>query len=698
MTRRISVLLLFALALAYPWDLYQRLPFEGLTLVKLCGLALTAAALFLFAIDPAMRRFRTRFEAPIALFVVASVQSTFHSMDTAASEKHLVLLATYIALFMATAAFVRTSQSAIWLLRAYAVSTWFVALMGMACFGGRLWPTAWRPTYGPWETRLIDVWRDGAMMRMAAASPDVNQGALLLSMGAAILLFMRPPRSRSVGAIAGLCLLVLFAAILVTQSRSALAALAVLVLAGLFVWLRTRLGAKGASVLLVAMSICAVVVALTVLPSLLAREDNSLEGRAAAYRAAAEMLPTHAWLGVGLSATDAALDRSPSAQEIDGATLHSVPFKVLLETGVLGLIALIWFFARFARILYRRRTESPELGELAACASAAMFVALMMSLVQPLQWMSVYPFLAGVAVGPFARRGQEEQPIAGISGSRPTSAIVATLVALMVSWNVYVYQQRVNDGIAFSDALAAAAQLERDGHLPQAYDAYARVLPLADTFVAGHNPNTLAAYTDIIERLVDVRKVLDGLGIAMERPEARAVLSFAMGRIQLELGRTRTALLFLHDASDREPTFAECYVTLGDCEWIRGDFVAALEAYRLAREHESTDIANRRYRWRMAPWDTRIRELSVHAEDTPSQLERMWLLRKRGRWSEAVGIAESLTNKTSAPADAWLYLAIDAEHQGDPTEARDYYRRALAADPIHIDTIRRILLQLEHVF
>ncbi len=693
MIQRVSVPLLFALAIAYPWDLYQRLPFEGLTLVKLCGLVLTGAALVLFAIQPTMRRFRTGFEAPIALFVVAAVQSASHSMDSAASAKHLILLGTYIALFIATAAFVRTTQSAIWLLRTYAVSTLLVALMGMACFGGVLWPTAWRPTYGPWETRLIDVWRDGVMMRVAAASPDVNQGALLMAMGFAIFLFSRSPRSIYAHMAVGHWPVFLGLGILWTQSRSALGALAVLISVRLFGALRRRLGRGDTMFLLFGLLTVLLAIVIYTSSSFLSRDDHSLQGRTTAYRAAAELLPKHAWLGVGLGATDAALDRGPSAQEIDGATLHNVPFKVLLETGVLGFIALIWFFVQFARTLYQRRTESPDMGELAACASAAMFVAFAMSLVQPLQWMSVYPFLAGVAVGPFARRVPEEQPISGMSEFRPTIAVVATLVALMVIWNVRVYQQRVNEGIVFSDALAEAAQLERDGHLPRAFEAYARALPLADTFVTGRNLNAFAAYTDTVERLVDFEKTYDAMGIGMERPDTRAVVNFAMGRIQFELGNTAASRVLLREAIDIERWFAECYITLGDCEWARGDFISALAAYGLPMDtlpgHEYW-----RRRWRIAPWDTRIDELVTRPDDAASQLERMWLLRKRGRWIEAVAIAQLLANEPIAPADAWLYLAIEAERQGRPAEAVDLYRRALAADPYHLDTLRRIVFEL----
>ena len=212
-------LLLFAIA--WPWEIYQRLPLVHVTVAKLA-----AAAVILFAVLRIARRQighlpRTGLEAPLALLAVASVASATHSVDTSASFTHLRQLASYGLLFYAVVLLVPRTDDAAYVTCAFAASVFVVGLVALACSAGLLTPTK-AAAIRELGHRVTSEMRAGALIRMAATTPDYNQGVLAFLMAIPMAVFLFRPRA--LRWTTGLAVVVCMAGIVTAFSRSAMAA------------------------------------------------------------------------------------------------------------------------------------------------------------------------------------------------------------------------------------------------------------------------------------------------------------------------------------------------------------------------------------------------------------------------------------------------------------------------------------------
>ena len=674
---RIGRFLLLLMAVALPWDLFQRIPFSTITVAKGAGVLLIITG---FARCVLGRKLpRTGLEGPIALFALAFPIATVLSIDPATSSRILVLYVAHLLLFCSTATLIRNGRDARILLTAYILSAAGVALLTFLCKAGVMLPTDWQPRIFPYSGRLIEQAQNGVEMRMTGASPDLNQGALLLLM-AFMMSWQGLAKAKGAGRLALVLVQTsLLGALFISQSRSALVCAVALVLYSTARYCMQK--NKMALVSFVLVSAVAAVAISGPVRQWMTREDSSTSSRAITYRAALQEVPSHLIIGTGLGTSDEALARTEHGRGANGRTIHSVPLKLLLETGVLGLAAYVWFWVLLALRTRRVMLRSPQaddqrLGKALLWMGVAIIA---MQLVQPFTTMPHFPILLGIWAG--AVMTTQEAPSTDRKHTRWSPAFVAAAVVplgALVVFNIWIYQTGSKRVVEFADTLAEGPELEKVGRWDDARDVYKNALAIASSPVASPGyprflnrlPMSQVPFYDVLATVIDIPQIENQMNVLSDRPDPEAVCHYGIGRIALALGDTDTATNQL-GVGLRDRHFADLRFILAESLWRLGEYRGALLNYRLTALY-AKEWRNLRFRFRMAELDERIAELD-NASSLNEWLERAYLLRQRGRWPEAIAIYEEVYKGAPDTPETAFALGVHEFLRGEYAAARKYW-------------------------
>ncbi len=704
--------LLFAIALSLPWDVFQRIPFWGITITKCAGGLLILLAVVSWFGAPERRFPRTGLEYPILLFAVTCLVSVLHSIDRSSSLDLLRTYATYLLLFYAVVVLVSSLDLSASFSKAFVFSSAGLAVLSLVC-GARLLLPAKLAKAGWVHMRVISEMRAGSMMRLAAASEDLNQGALplLLAFSISIFLFDYRAMRRTVRWPLYVMNAALAGAVVLTLSRSSI--LAVAALCAVAMWVIGRRRGKGwqSVILIIVLFVVVGFLNYSYSKALIERlmsgykvRDPSYIVRLAGLKAAFEILPQYWLFGTGLGASDAALKASQYSAAMHGTTLHSVPLKILIETGIVGLFAYLWLWASvFKQVwLHLARAKTENLRRLGKCFLALAFSCFLVMALQPFAALSIFPFLLGLAFGPISKiRGGASSKKEEASCAKPPcrAAVVALcFVGLIVAFNVTGYQLGARRLFRFADALEHGLAAERVGDWEQTELAYQSALSIARrnkegeiSLIPWERSLANVPYSAMAVRVIDIAFVYKEMEVGNDSPDPQAVAEYGLGRVAFARGQFGLAAEHFTQAAKLVPAFSEAWRVLGECLWEDGRYADALKAYASAAENEALP-ENQIYLSKMAHVDSRI-EILVDAQPPSSlaRIEAAMLLRKRGRWDEAVAIYEKLVDDNAVAGDAWFNLGVAADAQGNQAYAAGLYAKALNRSPKHYAALHRLL-------
>ncbi|GEM_PF-2303332 len=682
--------------MAWPWEMFQRVPGVGVTLVKVCGAALIVLVGAQRARD---RRFpRTGLEAPLCVFAAACLVSAMHSLDPRLSVAELKTLLSYLVLFYAVACATAEAEDAAAVARAFAVSAMLVGLLALACAAGWAAPAIVSATRQLGRRITTDM-RAGALMRMAATTPDFNQGVLALLAALPVALWLsfahwRNPWRTSATALTAS---VLVAGIIVAFSRSALVAAMALLVTLAATLGRRRFGAWKTVAVMAAVIAVMGIVGLPYAKALVERAARGITSRDASYETrwygftvAWSLLPKYGLVGTGVGASDVAMREAADPLRLAGATLHSGPFKYWLELGIVGLAAYAWFWLRAARLVWRHllKSDDPIPQRLGAALLGVFFACFLMLAVQPFTTLSLFPFLLGLAFGPIAARAGETRPSGAVPHRRASIVLAAVLVLVVVLPNVARYQAACRRVSHFADTLDAGPRAERRGAWSSAEETYSRALEMASG-EATACPLSKLPYYATAAAVAELDVLFPDMAIVLPDPDPRAACAFARGRVRAASGDTAGAVEDFGAALDAESDFAEAAWAIAETRWASGDYADALDAYARARLLEATP-RNAAFRDRMASVDSAIADLSREGTAVAGRVEAADLARRRGRWDEAVAWCREIIREHADVAQARFFLGIDAERRNDTAEAIAHYRAAIEAVPAFIQASERL--------
>ncbi|NLV42065.1 MAG: O-antigen ligase family protein [Candidatus Hydrogenedentes bacterium] len=700
---------------AWPWEIFQRLPFGG-TVASAAGLVLIAASapLALLHGDDTLSLLGAaarRFAGPVLLIALACGQSYFHSADPAASRALLVQYALYLALFLTALPCLRAPDDAAFGWRVLAVSAALVGAAGVACAAGLLAPAlAGTQTY--FGQRIAGDLRGGAFVRMAVTTPDFNQGILplLAALPAAALLFC----GRRGGLAAALLVLVSLAGVLISFSRSGLVAVAALAGAALLAAIRGRSGPAARRTLLAAAAAALVglgLLFLTDYPQTLAAramrmfspDDPSFSSRMYVFRLAFGLLPEYWLTGCGLGAAPAVIGAAADRHVWMGTAIHSMPLLLLFETGVLGLAGYLWFWGALVSgirggLLRSGDRARVRLGGVALASSGVLF---WMLAIQPFQALSLFPLLAALLAAPALKVGPERLAAlgppfrGGIRGSEPgdvpdsgaladtkniprprrrghpprggtkraralrfTPVVAVLLLALggLVCVNQLTFQRLTRTTETFAERMEAGLAAEARGDWTGAHDAYAAAQQVAE---AGDGLSRSSYYAEAalaadLDFLLE--RMVGGGGMAVT-PEAAA--RFGVARMFLAEGKTAEAASRLRAlAEGAAAPWPEIWFALGEAEWADGRQAAAVAAW--ARAVQCAPGAPPRHVLSPnPPFTKRLEDLTreydqLAAANAPEiRAMRVQLLLRLGRAEEARELLNEEGPGASAEMQAW---------------------------------------------
>ncbi|MCX5769934.1 MAG: O-antigen ligase family protein [Candidatus Hydrogenedentes bacterium] len=682
--------LVLAMAVALPWDLFQRVPPFEVTVTKAAGAVLVLVVAARMLIERRRRAPRTGIEAPILLLLGVIGLASLASEDRAASFTQLTVYASYFLIYCAVAAVVSSAGRARLVSAAFVASSAGVGALALACRLGLATPTLVDTTRitGRWTTQ--DAWFD-LTSRMAPASSDFNQGALplLAAFCLALFLFVAGKKERAwPGLLAGLLAL---AGIIIALSRSSM--LLALGLGAAFVLLEWRHGARRAAAGFAVSAAVAVAVLIALMgptgvlqriTKLAGERDRSFESRIAAFEAGVALLPDYWITGTGPGASDAVIAKSAYGPRVAGITIHSVPFKLLLETGVAGLAALLWLYWRALRLHLRGLKNDCERLRTHSAAFLALGVTVfLITLVQPFMALALFPFLLGVAAGPLSARGPSAEPDAP---GQIWRIVPAAFVAGVVIGNAADFYRTVERVRPFAETLVTAALAEQSGDWAAAQSAYAAAGDILKN--DGQVPLHEMRYYGPAAEVLDVAYAYQRMGVRYRRLNPLAALCYGQGRLEAAQGYAPLAVVRLNAAAEFEPRFAQAHFTAAEILWDLGAYGKALDHYAKARSLE-TVRENAEFRQFVAPMDAFIAETKT-SSDTGDRLRRAQFLRRRARWPEAVEEYAGVVEREPDCPEALFNLGVQSKLQRKEEQARDFFTRALSASPRHYETVREL--------
>jgi hypothetical protein len=673
---------LLVAAIAFPWGVFQQLTF-GMTLVKVSGVLLIALAL----LDACVRRTspwrRNGLEAPIALFATVCVLSLLWSRAPDATLSRITTYATYLVLFGAVLYFVRQPAQVEKLLLGMSFSAAAVSAVALLSAAGLLTPTHAAPIelYRAAE----ETFRASGVRRMVTASGDLNEGVFLLVIAFGFLLpYALSPLlmlRRRIGAAAALALL--GAAVLLSMSRSGV--LVVGVLTAVFVLTRpagtqsTRARAVTVALVLAGLGVGGylafprVVALFDRLTDLDAVYDSSDAGRLYGLLAAVQAIPHYALHGAGLNASDVLLAESPYAASLRGLTLHSLPLKIMLELGVVGLAAFLWLWSRAVRVVHRHWLAEPgPYARLAMGLTAVLFALLWITLVQPFDALSFYPFIAALAVS----AGLPEQTQGERVSYKRLAVPAALLVAVVVLVNICMHEATAARVRSFAAAYNQGKYMLASGFADDAAASYEHALltaaPPAGPPLQQRRFYPLAAELYQLPSLFRTSPPLMRTGDAMV-PQAAA--AYRLAQTRLSLTQTQPTQAALQSALDALPDYAAARQALADIYWDTGKPVAALLEYEQAAA-EAAHPAN-------APFAEQAQRLLAEAEALAGSskpgdaIQAAHAFRRLGLWGRALEQAAKVQGDDAATGDALFYTAVEAWRRHEWAEAEALLLKAV---------------------
>ncbi|MFO7776556.1 MAG: O-antigen ligase family protein [Candidatus Hydrogenedentota bacterium] len=698
----------FTFALAMPWEIYQRTPFLGLTLTKLSAGAIIAAA-GVCVLRGGMRPWpRHALEGPILLFAAAFAISTVLSENPAQSARHAAQYAVYLVFFYGLLLTLRDSGLVRASLYLFSYSALAVAALALACAAGLATPVFVEAIH-PLGHYVSSEMRSGAALRMAATSPDFNQGVLPMVLAFPVVLVAMGRSIWTSYLSRAACAGLLTAGIVVSFSRSSLLVVALMLVGIAYAaWGRKARFGWPMGIAVTAALLIVGVLAGTYGEALLDRarqgfvtRDPSLEGRWYVFEVAGRVLPRYALLGTGPGMSDAVLEEAADPGRWHGVTLHSVPGKLLLETGIFGLLAYFWFWERLLRATWKGWTANrltPE-GRLYGALLLAFGGCFLILLIQPFMTLSLFPFLAAL---PFClqRDGgvRADSPVTRLKADsaqrrRWGAGLAAAAVIVIAAPNIVRYHETAARMDEAADALYAGINAERNGALRAAETAYAEgreilsgVYGQAEQRGPWYAP---PAYLEEASQAPDFGYLREHIGAGYHGLAPPSLAAFALGRVRHDRGRVEEALAPLDEALERVPGFAHGRFVLAETQWKQGDFTAALEAYRAARESAAEDYRNNAFREKLDTLRERVEELSL-TDTAAARLEQAHARRRLGQWDEAMEQVNALTTSNTVPAEALYLKGIDAELRAKPAEARSLYRQTLEQTPNHWQARQRL--------
>jgi len=687
---------LIILMAAWPWEIYQRLPWDNWTVTKVAGGLLIALTLAEWAISRRVPFPRTRLEAPFAVLAVSFILSAALSENPAVSWAIVLQYASYLILFYAAVATVRSAKDARILALVFCASTSVVAMVAILCTAGVLEPTYLAMTRQ--TGRLVtEAAREGPMVRMAATATDLNQGVLPMVMALPLILWTLPSRRSWQWAVKLLLAFLLIAAMAVAFSRSSI--VISLVILTIYLLSRTRQPRIWAVAFIIAAIIS--VVATPYLLALsermirgIAGEDASVINRLYVYQVAFELLPRYLLTGTGLGVSDSAVHRVADPALSGGLTVHSVPFKLMLEAGILAAIGYFWLYARIFRQAYHGLVETARpLTQQIGIASMWLWGAVfLISLIQPFMQLSLFPLILAIAIGPAAWNRKAIQE--GLHHTairipwRPQLAIfyLALLAAVVVGPNMVRYQQAVQVASEFVSRLHTGLELERAGDYEAAKGIHETEGAL-ETLTGMTKRNDLG-YAERALNVAQYPFVVSELSIQHDGPDIRATRNVLLARLQWVTGEIDDALASIANAQSIQPRFAHAHFLEGQIRWYAGDFPEAIAAFQHARELAVAPGND--------PFEIAVRERDAAIEDLLARdhpdayLQAAVAYRLQGHWARAVEIAENAIAAGYNQPHPHYILGVNHEIQGDAAAARKAYDKALAINPKHVDAAWRL--------
>ncbi len=596
--------------LAWPWEIFQRLPFGG------TAVSIAAAGVILFGMAalavmgrrlPAGLLAIRGFIGPILLLALACAQSAVHSHDIHATMGLLEQYGFYLVLFLAALPLLRSPEdnTAAW--RLLACSAALVAALALACAAGWLTP-ALAGTQEYFGRRLTEDVRFGAFVRIAAATPDFNQAILpmLLSLPAAALLFTRRGAGGGLPrfAVPALMVALLAGGVLVSFSRSGLIAVAALGAAAL-AWRFRAAGRRhpwrtAGLALSVALAAVALLHAGGYLEMLVFRAlrgfnspDPSYRSRLYVFGLAWKLLPEFWFLGCGLGAAPEVIGRAADPRLWMGTAIHSMPFLMLFETGILGLAGYFWFWGALFRRIWTGLlcSDDPERRRLGMVNAATAAVLFWMLAIQPFQALSLFPVLAAMLAAPCAPQEAERLRIKW----RPWGVALGTAaLAALVAWNITQYHRTIARVDAYAKALEAGMAAELRGDWDGAEAKYREAFKLTGVRESSWDAVEMTAMDAPIKKLPyysEAVKAAD-LGFLLERLPGGGnieypgtVARFGVARMAHARGDFAVAMVNLEKSvADAPHGWPELWYAMGDADWMDGHHFRALWRWQMAAE------------------------------------------------------------------------------------------------------------------
>ncbi len=687
---RLFFLLLFAVA--WPWEIFQRVPILGGTVASWAGLVCIAWAIIEALFQRRLWR-RTGLEAPIALLAVACLQSASHTLDWGLTAPLLRQYLLYLVLFYAVYQLVRTPSEAVLLCSVFMVSCVFVGLFSLICAGGVLHPAYIGATHAFGRRMGAEV-QMGALMRIAATTLDFNQGVfpLLLALPMAALLWSNSPKATvRWGGRAGvlLMLLVLTGGIVVSFSRSSILGIG-LVLALFFAtcwlrasrkgWVLTAIAAcVGVGVVLLWISGYGEALWLRALRGLTSR-DASYQSRLYVFQLAGRLLPTYAWFGTGLGASVKAIAAVADPQIWQGTVIHSVPGRFLLETGILGLVGYLWLWGGMLRLAWRRfhTAEDQVQQRLAGVVLLVYGVGFWILLVQPFMALSLFPFLLALFQAGLRVEKASLKKSADRGGERGMAVLAGVLIVLLVMLNVTRYQQTCRWLFHYGDVLETGIAAEQEGDWEAAClqyeDAANRLKGLGGVDAWEKLP-----YSDVAMEIAGLAWVCDAMEVAEVGGHLRPVVASALGlaRVAYARGDFKEARTRFEQVLGLSKADIYAYM-LAETYWAEGTYAKAIQEYGRAGILPQTAD----FKELMARLEDSIRTAALQ-EGVESGVEAANIMVKQGRFWEAIAMCREVLQAGDVSAEACFLMGVDAECTGEKTLACDWYERAVAVLPSH---------------
>lgn len=690
-------MLLCVISLALPWGIFQRTPLMGLTLVKLSGALLIALALLRLVAGRSRVLWRTQLEAVVAVFLVLCLLSSLVSLDRASSLAQVWVYFTYLGFFFAIVSVVDSVAFARRLLLGFVFSATFVCLLCALCSAGLLTPTHTAATAYADQRVVPGVFSQGPL-RLVTASDDFNEGVFLPLMAFAACLFLVRDSGldRRLKRATLFAIPVLGTAMVIALSRSSLVVAGILVLIVLRESPRWRFHRRHV-VLVLAMLLLIGWLGMPYLKAIVGRvsdfesvQGSSDAGRLLGFVAALGLLPEYWLMGAGLNASDVALASSPYGERLGGLTLHNVPFKMLLDLGVFGLLGYLWFYWRVVRATHCHLMGSSNetTRALGTTFMAMTFSAFWITNINPFTSLSFYPFALGIAFGLIARIKEDALKPSPASFSRLDLVVATAVVAAVVSTNAVAYEVTAHRVDEFAGNLEQGTQLLRSGDEAGAEEAYSTALAEAVTGPPrpGSRPSlqNLPYFTNAarVYQLAHVYGQMN-LGLATSQVNPTGAAAYGLGKALVGQRRHAEALAEFEYSVGFMPEFARGRHDWAECLWAVGDVIPALASYEhaaiLARRN-----SNQAYRVRVD--ETLRRKDRLLAEDPPTvqaHLEAVWILRGQGKWAEAVALCRDILEWAPQTPDAHFHLGVDAQLRGNTQEALERYRTAVGQRPDH---------------